>query len=536
MNKVKVVFWEPFRLKNINRGEKPPNGESYEEYYLNTFLHGNLQNNNDSERSENDEESEEVVRDESDRNYEESERNQRIEKNEHSNDDENNDKNEDENSNIIEIEKVELFSKFDHGAICIYLVMRLRSTEPKRKIEKITPLWARSFWTEMVRSMKNILPSDILVLGNGGNANDMILPEIGLILGINVILLDIASSANKPNKLFEYHSVISPSLYALQSFPYEPIRISNNDQISKYEKDFIGSNNFENSDNDFFDPIRRDDILNTTEGTSKPENTDDNSKDEKDESNLNGIIDKDNNLAEIYGKWRQENNQNKKQSTKKTKKNNNSGISRFIVPPGVTIPDVQLMRKNRRKRELQLHGQRTSSICNQSGDLIEDIQLNENCHEDKNYDENAIHLLDNSVSLRKELNNNNDNKNNNDDYNDSLISGDSDVINQSTKGIYDAINHCKNENSKNENKNIEGCLVVGFLGRLVSPKGPGMFLLMAKNVLQELPTTIFLLAGSGPLLEPLKQLSIDLKIEKNVHFIGHGTYDKSIYCTNVLME
>ena len=48
MNKVKVVFWEPFRLKNINRGEKPPKGESYEEFYLNTFLSDDLQNNDDS--------------------------------------------------------------------------------------------------------------------------------------------------------------------------------------------------------------------------------------------------------------------------------------------------------------------------------------------------------------------------------------------------------------------------------------------------------------------------------------------------------
>ena len=533
MNKVKVVFWEPFRLKNINRGEKPPKGESYEEYYLNTFLHGNLQNNNDSERSENDEESEEVVRDESDRNYEESERNQRIEKNEHSNDDENNDKNEDENSNIIEIEKVELFSKFDHGAICIYLVMRLRSTEPKRKIEKITPLWARAFWTEMVRSMKNILPSDIIVLGNGGNANDMILPEIGLILGINVILLDIASSANKPNKLFEYHSVISPSLYALQAFPYEPIRISNNDQILNYEKD-EGRNNFKNSENEVLDAAMRDDILNTTEATNILENTDDNSKDEKDVSNLNKITDKGNNLDEIHGKWRHENNRNKKQSTKKIKK---SGISRLIVPPGVTIPDVELMRENRNKRESILHGQRASlisNVCNQSEQAVEeDIRLNEDCHIDSKFDENAFHLLDNNISSRKELNNNN--KNNT----DLLISGNSDVISHSTKGIYDAINHCKDKNLKDENRNknenIESCLVVGFLGRLVSPKGPGMFLLMAKNVLQELPTTIFLLAGSGPLLEPLKQLSVDLKIEKNVRFIGHGTYDKSIYCTNILM-
>lgn len=85
------------------------------------------------------------------------------------------------------------------------------------------------------------------------------------------------------------------------------------------------------------------------------------------------------------------------------------------------------------------------------------------------------------------------------------------------------------------------CLVVGFVGRLVSPKAPGLFLLTAQRVLEQmavggaeglggaggvggLPSrprqVVFLVVGAGPLQPSLEELASRLGIRNRVHFAG----------------
>ncbi|MFN3909794.1 MAG: glycosyltransferase family 4 protein [Candidatus Anstonellaceae archaeon] len=60
-----------------------------------------------------------------------------------------------------------------------------------------------------------------------------------------------------------------------------------------------------------------------------------------------------------------------------------------------------------------------------------------------------------------------------------------------------------------------------FLGRLTEQKGPVQFLHAAKKVLEKNPDVVFLVAGSGPLLPFLVNLALELKINKNVKFLGY---------------
>ena len=60
-----------------------------------------------------------------------------------------------------------------------------------------------------------------------------------------------------------------------------------------------------------------------------------------------------------------------------------------------------------------------------------------------------------------------------------------------------------------------------YCGRLVEEKGVKYLLQAIPSILNRFPKMHLDIAGSGPLLENLKALAKDLKIEKNVHFLGN---------------
>ena len=59
-----------------------------------------------------------------------------------------------------------------------------------------------------------------------------------------------------------------------------------------------------------------------------------------------------------------------------------------------------------------------------------------------------------------------------------------------------------------------------FLGRMTSQKGPDYFLEAARIILKKNDTIRFIMAGSGDMLDGLREKTIRLGIEKNVHFTG----------------
>lgn len=62
--------------------------------------------------------------------------------------------------------------------------------------------------------------------------------------------------------------------------------------------------------------------------------------------------------------------------------------------------------------------------------------------------------------------------------------------------------------------------IILYVGRLSIEKNIPLLLKSAKTVLSKFPNTLFLILGTGPELEQLKRLAINLKIEKNVVFKG----------------
>lgn len=62
--------------------------------------------------------------------------------------------------------------------------------------------------------------------------------------------------------------------------------------------------------------------------------------------------------------------------------------------------------------------------------------------------------------------------------------------------------------------------IIGSAGRLMPIKGYDIFLKMAAVVLKSFPKTIFMLAGDGPLMLELKELSQKIGVEKSVIFTG----------------
>ncbi|MFA4838835.1 MAG: glycosyltransferase family 4 protein [Candidatus Neomarinimicrobiota bacterium] len=79
--------------------------------------------------------------------------------------------------------------------------------------------------------------------------------------------------------------------------------------------------------------------------------------------------------------------------------------------------------------------------------------------------------------------------------------------------------------------------VLGIFGRLVSIKQHNLFLDVANNILREYPDAIFLIVGSGPLEEDIRQYTIDLGIEKNVFMLGFQSDLNPLYafCDLVLL-
>ncbi len=66
----------------------------------------------------------------------------------------------------------------------------------------------------------------------------------------------------------------------------------------------------------------------------------------------------------------------------------------------------------------------------------------------------------------------------------------------------------------------EKAVVVGTAGRLVPVKGPEYLVKAAKHVLSSYPDTVFIFAGDGYLWKNLEKKAIELKILKNIYFLG----------------
>jgi len=62
--------------------------------------------------------------------------------------------------------------------------------------------------------------------------------------------------------------------------------------------------------------------------------------------------------------------------------------------------------------------------------------------------------------------------------------------------------------------------VVLFLGRVTYQKGPDYFVRAAAKVVPHLPDILFVVAGSGDMLDQIKQLTRDLGVEQYFHFPG----------------
>ena len=73
----------------------------------------------------------------------------------------------------------------------------------------------------------------------------------------------------------------------------------------------------------------------------------------------------------------------------------------------------------------------------------------------------------------------------------------------SSRIIYPGLPQVDNKKSKiNIDKNK---ILVGFVGRMISSKNPGLVVLAAQNITKKYPSVDFYLAGDGPLLPQLKQ-------------------------------
>lgn len=76
-----------------------------------------------------------------------------------------------------------------------------------------------------------------------------------------------------------------------------------------------------------------------------------------------------------------------------------------------------------------------------------------------------------------------------------------------------------------------GNSIVLFIGRLTIQKGPDYFLAMAKKVLEYMPETIFVIAGSGDMERRLMMQAAQLGISRNVFFLGflRGSKKEEVY-------
>ena len=83
-------------------------------------------------------------------------------------------------------------------------------------------------------------------------------------------------------------------------------------------------------------------------------------------------------------------------------------------------------------------------------------------------------------------------------------------------GIYgrETISHYREENDAADRP------VVLFLGRVTYQKGPDYFVKAAQKVVPHVPDVLFVLAGSGDMLEPVKRMVTEAGLEAHFHFPG----------------
>jgi glycosyltransferase involved in cell wall biosynthesis len=73
--------------------------------------------------------------------------------------------------------------------------------------------------------------------------------------------------------------------------------------------------------------------------------------------------------------------------------------------------------------------------------------------------------------------------------------------------------------------------LVGLVGRLSPEKGADIFILAAKHVLTELPSTRFIVVGDGPDQDKLRSLLTELNIDSSVTMLGRRDDMPSIYAS-----
>jgi glycosyltransferase involved in cell wall biosynthesis len=83
----------------------------------------------------------------------------------------------------------------------------------------------------------------------------------------------------------------------------------------------------------------------------------------------------------------------------------------------------------------------------------------------------------------------------------------------------------------------DGRPIIGIFGRLTGQKGHDLFLEVARRVLADLPGTLFLIVGDGPLEGELRGRAKDLGVAANVLFLGFHRETMPLYsiCDLVLL-
>jgi glycosyltransferase involved in cell wall biosynthesis len=66
----------------------------------------------------------------------------------------------------------------------------------------------------------------------------------------------------------------------------------------------------------------------------------------------------------------------------------------------------------------------------------------------------------------------------------------------------------------------DGVIRVGFIGRLISNKGPQYLVEAVPHIIREFSNVKFQVAGNGPLLQELEHRVQQLGVEDSVHFLG----------------
>jgi len=77
----------------------------------------------------------------------------------------------------------------------------------------------------------------------------------------------------------------------------------------------------------------------------------------------------------------------------------------------------------------------------------------------------------------------------------------------------------------------ESACVIGSASRLEPRKGQYYFLEAAQRLLQDYPALHFIIAGAGPSAQELRTLAHSLRIDRQVHFLGHRTDIEDVMAT-----